>query len=60
MNLVGTSLKHFQNHQILAPRNRLVIEHSPREPLPVDLDNFVLHDQRRYGKTLVSILECML
>lgn len=60
MNLIGTSLKHFQNHPILAPRNRLVIEHSPRELLPADLDNFVLHDQRRYGKTLVSILECML
>ena len=59
-NFVGASLKILQNHPILAPRNRLVVEHSSREPLPVDLDNFILHDQRRYGKTLVSILECVL
>jgi len=59
-NFVGYSLKHLQNHPILAPGGHLVVEHSPLEPLPSDLNKFVLQDQRRYGKSLVSILECVL
>jgi 16S rRNA (guanine966-N2)-methyltransferase len=59
-NFVGYSLKHLQIHPILAPGSHLVVEHSTLEPIPDDLNNFVVRDQRRYGKSLVSILEYVL
>ncbi len=39
---------------------RLVLEHSPREPIPANLPEYKISDQRRYGKTLVSFLINML
>ena len=60
MNFIAVALKNILTHSILAPNNRLVVEHSFLESLPNELDTYVLHDQRRYGKTLVSFLEGML
>jgi 16S rRNA (guanine966-N2)-methyltransferase len=57
---VQNGLKSLRRNPILAPDHRLILEHSSQEPLPFDLEGFVLHDQRRYGKTLVSFLEGML
>jgi 16S rRNA (guanine966-N2)-methyltransferase len=37
----------------------IVVEHSPLEPIPEDLFIFEIADQRRYGKTLVSFLTCV-
>jgi 16S rRNA (guanine966-N2)-methyltransferase len=37
----------------------VVLEHSILEPIPEDLAGFNVADQRRYGKTLVSFLTCM-
>lgn len=58
--LVRDGLNLFRRYSILAPDHCLILEHSSREPLPCGLDGYVLHDQRRYGKTLVSFLECVL
>jgi 16S rRNA (guanine966-N2)-methyltransferase len=37
----------------------IVVEHSSLEPIPEDLFIFEIADQRRYGKTLVSFLTCV-
>lgn len=58
--LVRDGLNLIRRSPILAPGHRLILEHSLREPLPLALDGFILHDQRRYGKTLVSFLEFVL
>ena len=50
----------LRRNPILATSHCLILEHSSHEPLPFDLEGYVLHDQRRYGKTLVSFLECVL
>ncbi|MGB5421364.1 MAG: 16S rRNA (guanine(966)-N(2))-methyltransferase RsmD [Desulfobacterales bacterium] len=57
---VCKGLNLLRRNPILAPGHCLILEHSSREPLPLDLKGFLLHDQRRYGKTLVSFLECVL
>ena len=57
---VQNGLDLLRRNPILAPGHCLILEHSSHEPLPFDLEGYVLHDQRRYGKTLVSFLECML
>jgi 16S rRNA (guanine966-N2)-methyltransferase len=57
---VQNSLNLLRRNPILAPGHCLILEHSSQEPLPFDLEGYVLHDQRRYGKTLVSFLEGML
>lgn len=59
-NFVADSLEHVQIYPILSSGNRLVVEHSPLEPLPSSLINFILLDQRHYGKSLVSILKYVL
>ena len=57
---VQNGLDLLRRNPILAPGHCLILEHSLHEPLPFGLEGYVLHDQRRYGKTLVSFLECML
>jgi 16S rRNA (guanine966-N2)-methyltransferase len=37
----------------------VVVEHETLEPIPENLPGFNIYDQRRYGKTLVSFLICM-
>lgn len=59
-NFVADSLRHIQTLPFLSPGNLLIVEHSPLEPLPSDLIHLILRDQRRYGKSLVSFLECVL
>jgi 16S rRNA (guanine966-N2)-methyltransferase len=59
-NLVAVSLKHLQALPILSPGSLIVVEHSLKEAISSDTMNIKLTDQRRYGKSLVSILECML
>jgi 16S rRNA (guanine966-N2)-methyltransferase len=58
--LVRIGLVNLGHAPILAAGHRVVIEHSVHEPLALDLQGYALHDQRRYGKTLVSFLECVL
>ena len=59
-NLVSVSLRHLQALPILSSGNLIVVEHSLKEPISNDTMNLKLTDQRRYGKSLVSILECVL
>ena len=59
-NLVAVSLRHLQAFPILSPGSLIVVEHSQKEPISNDTMNLKLTDQRRYGKSLVSILECVL
>jgi 16S rRNA (guanine966-N2)-methyltransferase len=57
---VQKGLDLLRRDPILAPGHCLILEHSSHEPLPFILEGYVLHDQRRYGKTLVSFLESVL
>lgn len=59
-NMIQPTLTHLGSSQCLANGARLVIEHSPLESIPANQLKFELADQRRYGKTLVSFLFCML
>lgn len=54
--LVKTTLLHLQKFRMLTPNARIVVEHTPRERIPNDLDDFVYNDQRIYGKTCISFL----
>lgn len=60
-DLVGPALVGLHAADCLAPGARLVVEHAADDDLP-DLAAAAcrLHDQRRYGKTLVSFLTYML
>jgi 16S rRNA (guanine966-N2)-methyltransferase len=55
-SLVAPALSHLHSARCLAPSARLVVEHGRDDPLPEPGDAYLLHDQRRYGKTLVSFL----
>lgn len=35
----------------------MIVEHSTKEKIPVDLPMLDIHDQRQYGKTLISFLK---
>jgi 16S rRNA (guanine966-N2)-methyltransferase len=59
-DMIQPTLTHLGSSQRLVNGARLVIEHSPLEPLPANQPEFELADQRRYGKTLVSFLFYML
>jgi 16S rRNA (guanine966-N2)-methyltransferase len=55
-NLVAPPLTHLHAVRCLAQGARLVVEHGTQDPLPELGDAYLLTDQRRYGKTLVSFL----
>lgn len=38
----------------------VIIEHAKSEPIPEDVAGFELIDQRKYGKTLVSFITCVI
>jgi 16S rRNA (guanine966-N2)-methyltransferase len=57
---VRNGLDLLRRNPCLASGHCLILEHSSHEPLPFDLEGYDLLDQRRYGKTLVSFLECVL
>lgn len=40
----------------LSGESLLIIEHSLKEKIPDDLEKLDIHDQRQYGKTLISFL----
>lgn len=54
--LVAPALAHLHAARCLAQGARLVVEHGVEDPLPELRDAYLLQDQRRYGKTLVSFL----
>ena len=59
-DMIQPTLSNLCLSQSLANGARLVLEHSPLEPIPENRPEFKLADQRRYGKTLVSFLNYML
>ena len=59
-DMIEPTLAHLGSIQCLANGARLVVEHSPLEPIPANQPGFDLADQRGYGKTLVSFLFYML
>lgn len=54
--LVARFMAACQDQELVAPRGRLVIEHSPAER-PPEVGQLRLVDQRRYGQTEISFLE---
>jgi 16S rRNA (guanine966-N2)-methyltransferase len=59
-NCLAPAMANLQRSGAAAHGAVLVVEHAVSEALPDDLKAFTLHDQRRYGKTLVSFLDCVL
>jgi 16S rRNA (guanine966-N2)-methyltransferase len=58
-NMVQPTLSNLALSRCLAKGAMVVIEHSTLEPLPENPPGFNFSDQRRYGKTLVSFLICV-
>jgi 16S rRNA (guanine(966)-N(2))-methyltransferase RsmD len=56
--LAGRSLEIIARCQLLRPTGTLVVEHSARENVKPRYDSLQLHDQRRYGDTLLSFYAC--
>jgi 16S rRNA (guanine966-N2)-methyltransferase len=59
-NLIAATLQNLHNSESMESGTRIVLEHSRQEPIPKDKKPFILLDQRRYGKTLVSFFKYML
>jgi 16S rRNA (guanine966-N2)-methyltransferase len=55
-NMIGKTLRNLHLSGSLEKDACIVVEHSLLEPIPDDLLEFELVDQRKYGKTLVSFL----
>lgn len=55
--LVDVSLKTIARFELVSTGGRVVVEHSAREGVKSRYDNLVLHDQRRYGDTLLSFFK---
>ncbi len=55
-NLIAPALEHLDASHALENGARIIVEHSPREPVAPDRLPFEIVDRRRYGKTLVSFL----
>jgi len=55
-DMIQLTLSNLGKSRCLENGARVAIEHSPREPISVNDQNFKISDQRRYGKTLVSFL----
>lgn len=53
---VGSTLARLHAGRLLEKDAIVMVEHSPREPIEVGASPYVLQDQRKYGKTLVSFL----
>ena len=54
--LVGPTLSRLETLGLLKKNAIVVVEHSPLEPIEENISAFVIKDQRKYGKTLVSFL----
>lgn len=59
-NLIRPALGSLHAGRFLKKGARIIVEHSPLEPIPEDCAEYAVTDQRRYGKTLVSFLDYML
>jgi 16S rRNA (guanine966-N2)-methyltransferase len=59
-HLVEPTLSNLHVCGCLEADARVIVEHSPREAIPVDELPFHQEDQRTYGKTLVSFLRYVL
>ncbi|MBW1940108.1 MAG: RsmD family RNA methyltransferase, partial [Deltaproteobacteria bacterium] len=55
-NMIGRTLCNLHLSNSLEKKAFIVVEHSLSEPIPENLPEFELVDQRKYGKTLVSFL----
>jgi len=56
-NMVEPSLRNLHISQSLVSGTRVIVEHSNREPVLAGRLPFEIADQRKYGKTLVTILD---
>jgi 16S rRNA (guanine966-N2)-methyltransferase len=56
-NMIGPTLQNLHISHALAGGSRVIVEHSHREPVLAGQLPFEIADQRKYGKTLVTILE---
>lgn len=54
-NFIAPALHHLLKSNCLKDNALIVIEHEI-EPIPTDISDFCLTDQRKYGKTVVSFL----
>ncbi len=59
-HMIQPTLSNLNMSRCLDNGARLVLEHSAREPIPENLPQYEISDQRPYGKTLVSFLIYML
>jgi 16S rRNA (guanine966-N2)-methyltransferase len=58
--MVTPALLNLKRSGSLKKGARIVVEHSPLEPIPAPVFMFEIADQRKYGKTLVSFLTYMI
>jgi len=56
---IKPSLLALHNSKTLNYGAQIIVEHSLSEPVPDNLAEFKITDQRKYGKTLVSFLDYM-
>jgi 16S rRNA (guanine966-N2)-methyltransferase len=56
-NLICETLRHLHRSGCLEKGATVVAEHSPPEMIPENIAEFMMTDQRKYGKTRVSFLE---
>jgi len=59
-NMIAPTLRNLHISQLLVSGTRIIVEHSPREPVLAKLLPFEITDQRQYGKTLVTFLDYVL
>jgi len=57
---VYQSLVNLKQSSVLQNGSIIIVEHSPKEPVPEDLFGFEISDQRRYGRTLFSFFNFMI
>ncbi len=59
-NTVKITLQNLHKSRALAMGASVIVEHGDTEPVPDDLSEYIIRDQRNYGKTVVSFLEYVL
>lgn len=55
-NLIKPAMNNLLSSRCLEKNACIMVEHSRLEPIPEDLPGFLLSDQRKYGRTMVSFL----
>ena len=56
-NMIEPTLRNLNISQTLVSGTRVIVEHSHREPVLAEQLPFEISDRRKYGKTLVTILD---